>query len=301
MAEPLRFDGEVAVVTGAGRGMGRTHALELARRGAKVVVNDIKGAEKIVAEIQAGGGEAIVDTHSVGTEEGGAAIIDLALSTWGRLDAVVTNATIYQNVPFDQMTLADFDAVLDIKLRAAFFVFHPAYLAMKAAGGGRLVGVTSLSGLLGMHTQANYSAANAGLVGLFRTMALEGAEYGIKANLLNPGALIENGERWDWVDSIPGVKGDDILHNFLPERVSPMVAVLAHRTCPCTGQILGAWGGRFARTTLTIANGWVSKQPPTAEDVVDHWDEITDQNGAVDHPLDCLIFAKENMQILYGS
>lgn len=132
-------------------------------------------------------------------------------------------------------------------------------------------------------------------------MALEGAEYGIKANLLNPGALIENGERWDWVDSIPGVKGDDILHNFLPERVSPMVAVLAHRTCPCTGQILGAWGGRFARTTLTIANGWVSKQPPTAEDVVDHWDEITDQNGAVDHPLDCLIFAKENMQILYGS
>jgi NAD(P)-dependent dehydrogenase (short-subunit alcohol dehydrogenase family) len=281
--------------------MGRTHALELARRGAKVVVNDIKGAEKIAAEIQAGGGEAIVNTHSIGTEEGGAAVIEAALSTWGRLDTVVTNATIYQNVPFDQMTLADFDAVLDVKLRAGFFVFHPAYLAMKAGGGGRLVGVTSLSGLLGMHTQANYAAANAGMVGLIRTIALEGSEYGIKANLLNPGALIDDGVPMEWMDTIPGVKGDDIRANFLPERVSPMVAVLAHRSCPCTGQILGAWGGRFARTTITIAKGWIAKEPPTAEDVVDHWDEITEQEGTVDHPIDCLIWARENMQLLYGS
>jgi hypothetical protein len=247
MAETLRFDGEVAVVTGAGRGMGRTHALELARRGAKVVVNDIQGAGEIAGEIRAAGGEAVADDHSVATAEGGQAIIGLALSTWGRLDSVVANATIYLPRPFDEMTLADFDAVLDVKLRAAFFVFHPAYLHMKQAGGGRLVGVTSGAGL---HRARGH--------------------------------------------------GDDIRAGFLPERVSPMVAVLAHRTCPCTGQILGAWGGRFARSTITTARGWVSGQPPTAEDVAGHWDEIVDQNGAVDYPNDIMIFAYENMRLLYG-
>src|ERR1700722_9158589 len=115
MAETLRFDGEVAVVTGAGRGMGRTHALELARRGAKVVVNDVQGAQQVAEEIQAEGGEAVVDTHSVATEEGGQAIIDLSVDTWGRLDAVVTNATVYLPKPFHEMTLTDFDAVIDVK------------------------------------------------------------------------------------------------------------------------------------------------------------------------------------------
>jgi NAD(P)-dependent dehydrogenase (short-subunit alcohol dehydrogenase family) len=300
MAERLRFDGEVAVVTGAGRGMGRTHALELAGRGAKVVVNDLHGAAKVADEIRSAGGEAVVDTHSVATEGGGQAIIDLALSSWGRLDCVVTNATIYLPTPFDEMTLADFDAVLDAKLRAAFFVFHPAYLQMKQAGGGRLVAVTSGAGLQGLATQANYAAANSGLIGLFRTIALEGEQYGIKANLLNPGALIA-GESSPFMDQIPGVSGDDIRANFLPERVSPMVAVLAHSSCPCTGQILGAWGGRFARSTITTARGWVAEEPPTAEDVVEHWDEIVDQNQAVDYPNDVMIFAYENMKLLYGS
>ncbi|MGO8864287.1 MAG: SDR family NAD(P)-dependent oxidoreductase [Acidimicrobiales bacterium] len=298
MAEELRFDGEVAVVTGAGRGMGRTHALELARRGAKVVVNDIHGAEQIAEEIRTGGGEAVVDTHSVASEDGGKAIIGMAVDTWGRLDAVVTNATIYLTKPFQEMTLADFDAVIDVKLRAAFFVFHPAYLYMLDHGGGRLVGVTSGAGLQGLATQANYAAANSGLIGLFRTIALEGEVFGIKANLLNPGALIA-GEMSPFMYEIPGVNGDDIRDNFLPERVSPMAAVLAHRSCPCTGQILGAWGGRFARSTITTARGWVSKEPPTAEDVVDHWDEIVDQNGAVDYPNDIMTFAVENMQLLY--
>ena len=299
MAQSLRFDDEVAVVTGAGRGMGRAHALELARRGARVVVNDIRGAPEIADEIRAEGGEAVADSHSVATEDGGKAVIDLALSAWGRLDAVVTNATIYQPRPFDEMTLADFDAVLDVKLRAAFFVLHPAYRHMKQAGGGRLVGVTSGAGLQGLATQANYAAANSGLIGLFRSIAIEGEKYGITANLLNPGALIA-GQSSPFMDQIPGVSGDDIRAGFLPERVSPMVAVLAHRGCPCSGQILGAWGGRFARSTITTARGWVCGQPPTAEDVIDHWDEIVDQAGAVDYPNDIMIFAYENMRLLYG-
>ncbi len=299
MVQELQFGGEVAVVTGAGRGMGRTHALELARRGAKVVVNDIHGAQQIASEIRAEGGEAVADSHSVATEEGGQAIVDLAVDTWGGLDAVVANATIYLTKPFHEMTLADFDAVIDVKLRAAFFVFHPAYLYMKDHGGGRLVGVTSGAGLQGLATQANYAAANSGLIGLFRTISLEGEEFGIKANLLNPGALIA-GEVSPFMYQIPGVDGDDVRDNFLPERVSPMVTVLAHRSCPCTGQILGAWGGRFARSTITTARGWVAKEPPSAEDVVDHWNEIMDQNGAVDYPNDIMIFAVENMQLLYG-
>jgi NAD(P)-dependent dehydrogenase (short-subunit alcohol dehydrogenase family) len=301
MAQALRFDGEVAVVTGAGRGMGRTHALELARRGAKVVVNDINGAQEIADEIKAEGGEAVVDTHSVATEEGGQAIIDLAISTWGRLDTVVTNATVYLMKPFEDMTLADFDAVLDAKLRAAFFVFHPAFLYMKDHGGGRLVGVTSGAGLQGMETQVNYAAANSGLIGFFRTMALEGAKYGIKANLLNPGALIA-GQPAPFMYEIPGVDGDKVVANFLPEKVSPMVAVLAHRDVPCTGEILGAWGGRFARSTITTAKGWVEEydKQPTAEDVLDHWDQITDPDGAIDYPNDVMIFAFQNMQLIYG-
>lgn len=299
MADRLRFDGEVAVVTGAGRGMGRAHALELARRGARVVVNDIAGAAEVAGEIAGEGGEAVADAHSVATPEGGQAIIDLALSAWGRLDSVVTNATIYLAKPFDEMTLADFDAVLDVKLRAAFFVFHPAYLHMKQAGGGRLVGVTSGAGLQGLRTQANYAAANAGLIGLFRTIALEGEQHGITANLLNPGALIA-GQSAPFMDQIPGVSGDDIRAGFLPERVSPMVAVLAHSSCPCSGQILGAWGGRFARSTITTARGWVARTPPTAEDVIDHWDEIVSQDEAVDYPNDVMAFAYQNMQLLYG-
>jgi hypothetical protein len=119
------------------------------------------------------------------------------------------------------------------------------------------------------------------------------------ATQANPGALIA-GQSAPFMDQIPGVDGDDIRAGFLPERVSPMVAVLAHRSCPCTGQILGAWGGRFARSTITTARGWVSGRPPAAEDVVGHWDEIVDQDGAVDYPNDVMSFAFENMRLLYG-
>lgn len=298
-AQDLRFDGEVAVVTGAGRGMGRTHALDLARRGARVVVNDIEGAQAIVDEIVASGGQAVADTNSVATAAGASAVIEAGLAEWGRIDILVTNHTIYKFVLFDEMTDEDFDEVLDVKLRGNFFIFRAAYRAMKAGGGGRIVGVTSLAGLLGMEQQANYAAASAGVVGLVRTVALEGAPYGIKANMLNPGALNSTAE--DWVDTIsPNIPGDVIRANFVPDRVSPMVTVLAHRSCPVTGQILSAWGGGFGRATITFSKGWIAKEPPVAEDVVEHWAEITDQTDAEDPPLDCLAFAARNMERLYG-
>jgi NAD(P)-dependent dehydrogenase (short-subunit alcohol dehydrogenase family) len=295
----LHFDGDVIIVTGAGRGMGRAHALELADRGARVIVNDVENAAEVAREILAKGGTAVANQDSVATPEGGAALVDAALSTWERLDAVVTNATIVRHLPFDEMTLDDFDAVISTKLRAGYFVLHPAYKWMKAVGSGRIVAVTSLSGLLGAHHQANYAAANAGLLGLIRSLALEGAVHGIQANLLNPGAL--NARTDAWLDAITTVDAAKVRANFLPERVSPMVTVLAHRSCPCTGQVMSAWGGAFARATVTLNRGWVSEAPPTAEDVLAHWSTITDDTSAEDPGLDAMAFGAGNFERLYGA
>lgn len=297
MAESLRFEGDVALVTGAGRGMGRTHALDLGSRGARVVVNDIDNAEAVAEEILAAGGEAIANHDSVATPDGGTAAVEAALSNWGRLDAVVANATTVRHVPFDRMTLEDFDAVLDVKLRAAFYVLHPAYLAMRSAGGGRIVSVTSLSGLLGATSQVNYAAANAGLIGFVRSLALEGAAHGIKANLLNPGAI--NDRAATWLDDLTNVDPGVVRAKFVPELVSPMVTILTHRSCPCTGQIMTAWGGAFGRATVTLNRGWVSTEAPTAEDVLAHWHEVTDPSGAEDPELDAMAYAVQNLERLY--
>ena len=196
----LSFDGDVIVVTGAGGGMGRCHALELAQRGARVIVNDLGGhpfgggsdpglAEQVVAEIREAGGEAVANTQSVSTVEGAASLTEQAMDEWGRLDAVVANAAILRDMPFDEMTVQDFDDVIDVNLRGVMRVFHPAFKVMKANGGGRLVAVTSSSGMVGARAQTNYGAAKSGLLGLTRALALEGEDVGIKANLLAPGAL----------------------------------------------------------------------------------------------------------------
>ena len=185
----LSFDGDVIVVTGAGGGLGRCHALELARRGARVVVNDLGGhpfgggsdpglAEAVVDEIRADGGEAVANTASVSTPEGAASLTEQAMTQWGRLDAVVANAAILRDKPFDEMTLQDFDDVIDVNLRGVIRVLHPAFKAMKAGGGGRIVTTTSSSGMLGAYAQANYGAAKSGLLGLTRAIALKGAPHG---------------------------------------------------------------------------------------------------------------------------
>jgi NAD(P)-dependent dehydrogenase (short-subunit alcohol dehydrogenase family) len=232
----------------------------------------------------------------VATPEGGASLTETALAQWGRLDAVVSNATIVRHMPFEDMTVDDIDAVLDVKLRGAMFVLQPAYKVMKASGGGRIVAVTSLAGLLGSANQANYAAANAGLLGLVRTLAREGAGYGIRANLLNPGAV--NARAAGWRDQLGPSSG--VFDRLTPQRVSPMVVVLTHRSCPCTAQIMCAWAGAFARATVTINHGWASSDDPTAEDVVEHWGEITSQDTAEDPEPDAFSYATANFQRLFG-
>jgi NAD(P)-dependent dehydrogenase (short-subunit alcohol dehydrogenase family) len=301
----LSFDGDVIVVTGAGGGMGRCHALELASRGARVVVNDLGGhpfgggsdpglAEQVVAEIQAAGGEAVANTASVSSVDGAASLTEQAMDEWGRLDAVVANAAILRDKPFDEMTVEDFDDVIDVNLRGVMRVFHPAFKAMKGAAGGRLVAVTSSSGMLGALAQANYGAAKSGLLGLTRAIALEGEAHGIKANLLAPGALgtrmhlaMVESATYHADASADLVQNEQAAELLKPERVSPMVTLLTHPTCPVTGQVLCSWGGWYGRFGITLNRGWASRgATATAEELLANWDRVVDEASARDAGLD---------------
>src|SRR5580658_3031669 len=193
----LRFDQRVAVITGAGRGLGRTYALLLASRGAKVVVNDPGGslqgsgldagpAQEVTREIKAAGGEAAPCTASVATPEGGSAIIQTALDHYGRIDILIHNAGIVRPASLKEMTQADFDAVLDVHLRGAFHVLRPAFPVMCKARYGRIVLTSSIGGLYGNHRVANYGVAKAGLIGLSNVVAIEGAAEGVKCNVIVP-------------------------------------------------------------------------------------------------------------------
>jgi NAD(P)-dependent dehydrogenase (short-subunit alcohol dehydrogenase family) len=300
----LSFEGDVIVVTGAGGGLGRCHALELARRGARVVVNDLGGhpfggggdpglAEAVVEEIRAAGGEAVANTASVLSPEGAASLTEQAMKQWGRLDAVVANAAILRDKPFEEMTLEDFDDVIDVNLRGVMRVLQPAFKAMKKGGGGRIVTMTSSSGMLGANAQVNYGASKAALLGLTRAIALEGAPHGIKTNVVAPGAV---GTRMHLAmlesSTVNADAAADLLSNpraelMKPERVSPLITVLTHPSCPVTGQILCSWGGWYGRFGITLNTGWAERSGiATAEDLQSHWDEIVDEESAHDAGLD---------------
>ncbi|MCV7410179.1 short-chain dehydrogenase [Mycobacterium florentinum] len=270
----LRFDGRVAVVTGAGRGLGRAYAHLLASRGAKVVVNDAGGsldgagadagpAEQVVAEITAAGGEAAACSASVATADGGETIVATALDTYGRLDVLVHNAGNVRRASLKEMSYEDFDAVLDVHLRGAFHVVRPAFPRMCAAGYGRIVLTSSIGGLYGNHDVANYAAAKAGVIGLSNVAALEGAAEGVRCNVIVPAAVTRMAEGID-TSAYPPMGA---------ELVAPVVGWLAHESCSVTGELFIALAGRVARAVIAESPG-VCRPSWTIEDVGSHLDAI---------------------------
>jgi NAD(P)-dependent dehydrogenase (short-subunit alcohol dehydrogenase family) len=275
----LGFDGKVAIITGAGGGLGRQHALLLASRGALVVVNDLGGAidgtgsdkgaaDRVVDEIRAAGGEAAADTNSVSTPQGGAAIVQTAIDTFGRVDIVINNAGILRDKAFHGMDQAMIDAVIDVHLRGAFNVTRPAFVLMRAQGYGRIISTSSASGIFGNFGQANYGAAKTGLIGLTRVLAVEGARFNIKANAIAPLALTR------MTETILGAFGDKLD----PALISPLVTYLAHETCDLTGRLFSAGGGRVAEVFLGEVPGYYNPAL-TPEDVRDNLAAITNRDG----------------------
>jgi NAD(P)-dependent dehydrogenase (short-subunit alcohol dehydrogenase family) len=273
----IKFDGQVAIVTGAGGGLGRTYALELARRGARVVVNDLGGsttgdggasgpADQTVAAIRDAGGEAVANYDSVATTEGGEAIVQEAIEAFGTVDILINNAGILRDVSFAKLTEADLRAVVDVHLLGAFFVSQPAFRVMKDRGYGRLLFTSSSAGLWGNFGQTSYGAAKMGLVGLSNVLAIEGERYGIRSNVIAPAAASRLNAHI-LGDLAPGL-GTDL--------VAPLATYLVSRECEITHHVFSVGGGRFARVFLGLGPGWMAERGvvPTAEDVRGHLPEI---------------------------
>jgi NAD(P)-dependent dehydrogenase (short-subunit alcohol dehydrogenase family) len=270
----LRFDDRVAVITGAGRGLGHAYALLLAAQGAKVVVNDpggsLKGegvdagpAGQVVQEIKAAGGEAVACTESVATPAGGKAIIEAALDRYGRIDILIHNAGNVRYGSLKEITYEDFEAVLDVHLRGAFHVVRPAFPRMCQAGYGRVVLTSSIGGLYGNHRVVNYGVSKAGMIGLNNVIALEGAAEGVKSNLIVPGAVTRMAEGLD-ISQYPPMG---------PELVAPAVGWLAHESCSISGEMLVAMAGRLARAFVGETRG-VYRPSWTIREVGEQMDAI---------------------------
>lgn len=252
----LRFDNRVAVITGGGRGLGAAHAKLLAARGCKVVVNDpgvsMAGdatdegpADALVREIREAGGEAVANTDSVATPEGGAAIVQTALDTWGRVDILIHSAGNVRRSPLAEMSAADWQSVIDVHLNGAFHVTRPAFAAMMEAGYGRIVMTSSVNGVYSNKNVANYSAAKGGMIGLANTAAIEGFERNVKANCILPAAVTRMSEGIDTSQFPP----------MTPEMVAPLVAWLCHESCDVTGELLISAAGRMARAWTAESQG----------------------------------------------
>ncbi len=272
----LTFDNQVAVVTGAGGGLGRCHAIELARRGARVLVNDlgsavdgsgasISAAQSVVDEITAFGGTAVANGDSVATEDGGAAIVAAAMDAFGQVDILVNNAGILRDAAFKNMTADQVDAVLSVHLSGAFNVTRAAWPVMRGQNYGRIVQTTSGTGLFGNFGQANYGAAKMGLVGMMHVLAIEGARNGISINAIAPIA------RTRMTEDIMGETGKAMD----PELVTPVVVYLAHRSCDRTAHIYSVGAGKVSRVFIGVTEG-IEDTALTAETVAAQIDQIDD-------------------------
>ena len=288
--ETVRFDDQVAIVTGAGGGLGRVYALELAQRGAKVVVNDLgsardgtgKGstrpADAVVQEIVETGGEAVANYDSVATLEGGENIVQTALERYGRVDILINNAGILRDKSFAKMTPQMWQAVLAVHLQGAYNVTRPAFKAMRENGYGRIVMTTSAAGLFGNFGQTNYGAAKMGLVGLMNTLKLEGEKYNIRVNTVAPLAVTRLTE-----DVLP----PDLHERLKPEFVAPLVLYLCSEACADSGLILNAGGGFFSRAAVFSAPPTLigdGQEAPTLEAIHENWAKIDSLAGGQDYP-----------------
>lgn len=283
----IDFTDQAVIVTGAGRGLGRLYALELARRGAAVVVNDLGGsmrgggadpgvADQVVKEIEDAGGVAVASHESVASPDGGAAIVQTAVDRFGRLDAVVSNAGIFDTVAFDELAVDDWRRMLNVHLDGGFHLSQPAFRVMKAQGYGRFVFIASSAGLFGQPNSAHYAAAKAGLVGLMNVIAIEGEPHGILANSVLPfGYSRMVTETIGEPDEPPDESS--FLAAIDPDLVVPLVVFLASRACGFTHHSYSACAGRFARVFVGLGEGWLSERgsKPTAEDVEAHLAEMS--------------------------
>jgi len=294
MVDELRFDGRVVIVTGAGRGIGRSHALLLGAKGARVVVADIGAgiggegssrspADDVVAEVRSNGGEAVPSYASVADEAGATSIVATAIEAFGRLDAVVNNAGIHDPARFESLSVEQFRRMLDVHFFGTLFVLKAAWSHFVQAGYGRIVNTVSEAMLGGIPELTSYGAAKGAIFGLTRNLATEGAAHGIRANAIAPRAYTRmsasSSDALSEMLSIPKADMEAINASMPPELCAPAAAFLAHESCPLNGEVLQVGMGGVARLAVVHAEG-VNKQPLTAEDIAENLDRVMDVTDA---------------------